>query len=277
MKRRRLFISVILILVWLSAFIAASLTSAAPQERPEGKVECAKRATELAPPRELMPTLRALGGREEQIEPARKLKPVCPEGEVPVVHVAPGGRRFRKGNPLIGPYAQPEPERPLSGEFIRRNLLRPFDQVYWKRDGNRQGAPPKPMNGSGDAPCNGVAWFGSCYYYANAAETRSADGGGMTFTIEAPVVDNSGDDGGHSIGEIAVQGGPDNGDDVEMGWSSSPDQFGDTNPHLFVFHFINWDQRASALRLESVQQHLLPRHGFEFARRSKLVHRLGPL
>jgi hypothetical protein len=85
-----------------------------------------------------------------------------------------------------------------------------------------------------------VAWFGTCYYYATAAEQRVADGGGMTLVIEQPVVDTSGGGGGHSIGQIAVMGpGVAGGtlDDVELGFSVSPDQWGDTRPHLFVYHF----------------------------------------
>jgi hypothetical protein len=245
MKRHSCVILATVVVAWLSMIVAATSALAAPQNDSKGAVKCVKRAADLQPPRELMPSLRTLGGREEKIEPARKLEPVCPSGEVPELSIARTGRRFPKGNPLIGPYAQPEPVETLSGEFIRKNLVRPFDQVYWKREGKRQETPPKPISGSGDAPCNGVPLGSYCYYYGSAAEMRNADGGGMTYTIQAPVVDNSGDNGGHSIGQIAVQGGPSNGDDVEMGWSVSPDQFNDTHPHLFVFHWINWDQNLS--------------------------------
>jgi hypothetical protein len=137
----------------------------------------------------------------------------------------------------------------VSGEFIIRNLLLPFEQVYWKRDGRATEKPSSPMRGAGDPPCDGVVlmYLGQtyCYYYGSAAETRVADGGGMTYLIEQPTLDNSGDNGEHSIGQIAVQGGSSNADDVEMGWSVSPDQFGDSHPHLFVFHFINMDPNLS--------------------------------
>jgi len=245
MKLRELLISPVAISLCVAAGIAASASFCAAQESTERPVRCVKRVAGLEPPREAMPSRRPEGGREQELRKAPQLKPVCPEGEVPEVPRLPTHMRFPKGNPLFGPYAQPEPARPLSGEFIRRSLLLPFDQVYWKRDGRPTGEAPKPMEGSGDAPCNGMSYFGGCYYYGSAAETRTADGGGMTYTIEQPVVDNSGDNGEHSIGQIAVQGGPANGDDVEMGWSVSPDQFSDTHPHLFVFHWINWDQNIS--------------------------------
>jgi hypothetical protein len=202
-------------------------------------VKCIKRKAELTPPREALPSLRAFRGREQEIAKAAKLKAVCAEGEVPMV--APQRRpHFPKGNPLIGNYISTGAV-PFTGELDRRNMLLPFDQVYWKRD-SKEPARTKSMNGSGDPPCNGVMTDGTCYYYANAGEQRVDGGGGMTYTIEDPTVDNSGDEGGHSIDELAVQGGPSNGDDVEMGWSVSPDQWGDTKPHLFVYHWINWNQ-----------------------------------
>ena len=111
----------------------------------------------------------------------------------------------------------------------------PFDQVYWKRDGAAQHPPSKRPRSSGD-PCDGVSWFGSCFYYGSASELVVADGGGMTLQIEDPKVVGT----DHSIGEIAVMGAGGAGgtlDDVEMGFSVSQDQWGDNAPHLFVYHW----------------------------------------
>lgn len=239
MNSRMSLIAAIGVAVWICSSVGARPSVAAPQNAPSREVKCEKRTAEMEPPREAMPRLHAEGGGEQEYETAKKFKPVCPEGEVPVT-AFPSKRHFIKGNPMIGSYAAPGPSHALPGEFVKRNLLLAFDQVYWKR-GNESVQPNlKPMNGSGDPPCNGVAWFGSCFFYANASEQRVADGGGMTLEIEAPVVDNSGDDGGHSIGEIAVMGPGTAGvslDDVEIGFSVSPDQWGDTHPHLFVYHF----------------------------------------
>jgi len=228
------------ILLYLSTILAAGPASAAPQERPTGGMKCEKRTADAEPPREMMPTLHGFDDRQEKIQPARKLEPVCPEGEVPMMPRDP--RHLLKGNPMIGPYAQPGPAHGLPGDFVNKNLLLPFDQVYWKRDGAVAPSHAKFPNGTGDAPCNGMAWFDSCYFYASASELRVADGGGMTLQIEAPTLVLAPDAGGvgHSIGQIAGQGpGTATGslDDVEMGFSVSQYDWGDTHPHLFVYHF----------------------------------------
>lgn len=243
MKSRSVFFSLLTFLVGVTAVLLLHPSSAA-QDSGQTSFECVKREAKLEPPRGTFPSRRPQRGDEQKFPETPKLKPVCPEGQVPHVTERPGPR-FPKGNPLLGPYAQPDGAKPVSGEFIIRNVLLPFDQVYWKREGRSMGEQPKGMAGAGDPPCNGILYFGGCYYYGSAAENGVADGGGMTYTIEQPFLDNSGDSGEHTIGEIAVQGGPSNGDDVEMGWSVSPDEFGDSHPHLFVFHWINWDTSIS--------------------------------
>jgi hypothetical protein len=171
---------------------------------------------------------------------APEMKPLCPEGQVPVAIQDP--RYFHKGNPLIGPYAAPGPEHELPREFVKRNLLLTFDYVYGRGEGgstqpNSRSAASPPV-----PPCMGVVWFGACYYYASAGEQPlSVDGGGMTLEIVSPLVD-SGNSGGHSIGEIAAQSpGVAGGslDDVEMGFSVSLSQWGDNNVHLIVYHWVD--------------------------------------
>jgi hypothetical protein len=251
MLKHRTLLDLLLITVCLSAL--ASANSAVAQEPPRGAIRCMKREPAAAPPRPVLPSLRPVAGKGQQHETVQKLQPVCPEGEVPVP-VAPSNQHFIKGNPLLRPYAAPGPAQPLPGDFVNHNLLQPFDQVYWKRDGKPAPSASKPVHGSGDPPCNGMSWFGSCFYYASAAEQRVADGGGMTLQIEAPAV--VGD--GHSIGEIAVMGpGAAGGslDDVEMGFSVAPSQWGDNLSHLFVYHWndgnetcyntCNWTQYSS--------------------------------
>jgi len=88
-----------------------------------------------------------------------------------------------------------------------------------------------------DADCDGISWYGSCYYYASASYQRQADGGGMTLTIERPTYVSGGS--GHTLAEVAAQGGPGNGNIVEVGWNVSSDQYPDSDPHLFVYHWIN--------------------------------------
>jgi hypothetical protein len=237
----RKLLSLTLIAVYV-AVLGAKKSALAQTTGETKRVECVKRVATIEPPRIELPGRRAYESKEQEIRPARRLKPVCPEGEVPVT-AFPTPKHFIKGNPMIGNYAAPGPAQRLPGAVVN-HLLLPFDQVYWKRERR-----PEPRSnsapGTGDPPCDGVAWFGSCFYYSTASEQRTADGGGMTFLIENPAVDNSGDSGGHSIGEIAVMNmgtAGTNLNDVEMGFSVSPDQFGDNHPHLFVYHWINGNE-----------------------------------
>jgi hypothetical protein len=42
------------------------------------------------------------------------------------------------------------------------------------------------------------------------------------------------------LAEIAVQGGANDGDIIELGWNVSTTQYPNANPHLFVFHWLGW-------------------------------------
>ncbi|MEO8504938.1 MAG: neprosin family prolyl endopeptidase, partial [Acidobacteriota bacterium] len=114
-----------------------------------------------------------------------------------------------------------------------RKALRDPERVYFIPPG-----PDDKSHGKPDDPpgCNGTLSFGTCYYYGPAAYRRTADGGGMTMRIQRPTVVNS----GHSLDELAVQGGTDDGNIIELGWNVSNSQYGDSNTHLFVFHWMNW-------------------------------------
>jgi hypothetical protein len=59
----------------------------------------------------------------------------------------------------------------------------------------------------------------------------------MMFSIDRPRYVNTGGR-GHTLSEIAVQAGPNNGNIVELGWTVSTDDYGDADPHIFVFHWI---------------------------------------
>jgi len=242
MKNRRLWFLRAMTLLWM--FIALAQRSGLCQtDKQAERIKCVKREAVLEPPRTALPSLRTVYGKEQEVPKPLKLKLVCRAGEIPVT-AFPSDKHFIKGNPMIGSYAAPGPAHALPGDLVN-HLLLPFDQVYWKRDRKPARPPAKSATGFGDPPCDGVAWFGSCFYYGSASKLRVADGGGMTFTIESPALDNSGGGGGHSIGEIAVMGTGGAGaglNDVEMGFSVSPDQFGDSHPHLFVYHWINGNE-----------------------------------
>jgi len=63
------------------------------------------------------------------------------------------------------------------------------------------------------------------------------DGAGVVTNVENPAVSSL--SGTHSLFEVSVQGGEGNGNIVEIGWIVNA---GDSGPHLFVFHWINWAQ-----------------------------------
>jgi Neprosin len=199
------------------------------------------------PPKRLAPVARPRGrdggGGNEPYSSAKTeskvsrlgFKAVCPEGQVPVIKERP--TKIFKGNPLFGSDPRGEALR-LSGrakaEFLIRNL-RSFEEVYKRPRDVGQNPPPDPNA----PPCDGIAQDGSCYYYGSAGFATAADGGGMTTTIEKPVY-VQGSAGGHSLDEISVQGGDKNGNIIEMGWLVSTDQEGNANPHIFVYHWIDW-------------------------------------
>ena len=140
-----------------------------------------------------------------------------------------------KGNPLLRAIDRPLSEffdNPKIGEVIRESVL-PWEKVYTIPPGPDE----KPHEVPPDPPgCNGTSSFGSCYYYGPALYRRPADGGGMTMRIERP--DFSGH--GHTLDELAVQGGAGDGNIIELGWNLSTSQYPDADPHLFVFHWIGW-------------------------------------
>lgn len=168
------------------------------------------------------------------------LNPICLEGMIPVPVPTPTLKssvpEVRKGNPLIGTIpSEGLLENKNVGDIVRQNL-RPFDEVYWK---DRTTLAPLV---SSSPLCDGISNFGSCYYYASASSRPAStanDGAGMTQTIARPAYVNTGGP-GHTLDEIAVQGGSGDGNIVELGWNVSTDQYGNAHPHLFVFHWKNW-------------------------------------
>ena len=193
------------------------------------QVRCVENPKIDKPPFDLMPELRGEG--RIPYKPIA-LKPVCPDGQVPLVE--PRRPAVDRRNPLIA--ADRMLGRDPELEYIDRpevKALIPLERVI--KPQQREPLPPDPAG-----ECDGVDSFGSCYYYANAAYSRVADGGGMITTVASPAYFSTGT-GGHTLNEIAVQGGPSNGHIVELGWNLSTDQYGDAHPHLFVFHWNDWN------------------------------------
>jgi len=128
MERRMRMMSSVAALLWLLIPMTNGAATLAQADGQAVTVNCVKRRTELLSPGPAVPPPGAITA-QEQVAPGPKMVPVCPPGEIPVV-VTPPARTFPKGNPLIGTDAGRSHSQ---GDFGSRNLLRPFDQVYWKR------------------------------------------------------------------------------------------------------------------------------------------------
>jgi hypothetical protein len=191
--------------------VAASASARSAVIVTSSKVTCAKRPTIKPPPLGVLQAMPGRGDTGQTMQAAVsniKIKPVCPLGEVPVIKGSPRG--LPKGSP---------------------------DRPGGVRMGSRALAGAGPQGPAGPA-CDGLIYPsepGWCYYYAGASDTRTDQGGGHTMAIEEPVVVGS----GHSLEEISVQGGTDNGNIVEIGSSVFA---GDKDPQLFVYHWLSWAQ-----------------------------------
>jgi Neprosin len=200
--------------------------------------ECVARPEGAQPPPKLAPMLRSPGAKYNSRVGGSVLKArrLCPAGKVPVPVMKARPQRMDKGNPLLAPDVNREWSKlneQERGEFIRKRF-RTFEEVYRRPQGETaKPAPPPP----GPPQCDGVPSFGSCYYYASASFPTAADGGGMTLSINKPQYVNTGGQ-GHTLNEIAVQGA-NTGNIIELGWLVSTEQYGNANPHLFVFHWKN--------------------------------------
>jgi hypothetical protein len=232
----------------LPALVLASSLAASAQTAPSASLPgaiaftCQVRAAAVEPPKPSPPALQSLASADQKADQTLHLPPVCPEGQVPILTTR-DIRYFHKGNPRLGPYVAPGPAHALPADFVNKHLLLPFGQVIGNRADKPAPAAQDPANsapasGFAAPACDGYAYYGSCYYYGTAYQYLTADGGGMTFGIESPL-NFEGDDGGHSIDEIAVEASGSSLTDVEMGWSVSFSQWSDTNPHLFVYHWID--------------------------------------
>jgi hypothetical protein len=221
--------------------LGAAVPALAQQDQ---SVECVKRsAAATPPPFPAVPPPKVVGqsggGRPDADQTAARARAVCADTDVPVIReIRPERPGYGKGNPLLRPGAPPSvPGAPQHRGALTPGPFRSFAEVYGTRRGQRprlHNLPPSP----GQPACDGIWQDGACYYYGSAALQRVADGGGMTMSVKRPNYDNSGG-AGHSLDEIAVQGGTGNGNIVELGWLVSSDMNGDADPHIFVFHWVD--------------------------------------
>lgn len=228
-------ISFTIVVLCMSALQMAQPASAG---EPNPSFTCQVREATITPPKPAPPTFESLATAAadhspEPIHPAS----LCPEGQVPVT-TRIDTRYFHKGNPRLRAYPASGPEHALEPGFVNGHLLLSFDQLYGGDRENPARPDFLPESTPPASTCDGIAYYGSCYYYASAAQSVTSDGGGMTFGIERPLT-LEGTGGGHSIDEISVEASGGNLTDAEMGWNISASQYGDVDPHLFVYHWVN--------------------------------------
>src|ERR1041385_231878 len=231
----------ILVAALFCLFIVACATTSPIYVAPEdlGPFTCVPSEAIAAPPPRDPLTLGEVRDGKQLIR--RRARPVltirlCPVGQVPVGK--PTLSNVPKGNPLFGSMRMSADEflsNPAIGREIEKHLL-PLQKVYYIPPGpdEKKHVPPPER-----PACNGLFDFDTCFYYGPAMQSRLSDGGGMNMTIERPSFSGR----GHSLDEIAVQGGATNGDIIELGWNLSPTtQYTDANPHLFVYHWIDFSR-----------------------------------
>lgn len=211
------------------------------------EIQCIQRTITTATPPPAPPAPRTEAAetniRRDPTENQALINPVCPEGQIPMLpsaprsNAAPSGSLELKGNPLLRPQvgiAQPRRARAATSKFLH------FEDVYRKKPSTRSRNEDALSHASGvQSKCPNFQ-DNACFYYASSGVQKSDDGGGMTISVDSPAYINPGAQ-GHTLNEISVQGGPKNGDIVELGWLISTDQNGDSDPHIFVFHWINWN------------------------------------
>src|ERR1700733_298538 len=184
-------------------------------------VQCVQRPSTIAMPPPSIPLPTTQGGRTTS---RANINPVCPDGQIPALSNGPAAAtssHLQKGNPLLRP--QPTGAAPA----VRTKKFSSFKEVYSKL-ARRHLAPTTQC----------VLFQNTCFYYAAAGISGAYDGGAMTLSVNDPSYVNP-NAAGHTLDEVAVQGGAQNGNIVEVGWIVSTDLNHDPGPHIFVFHWIN--------------------------------------
>ncbi len=100
---------------------------------------------------------------------------------------------------------------------------------------NKETSVPKGLAPVGVGPDASPPSPGWQYFYAKSYELATTTGSFGTFLVEDPAVSIVD---GHSLAEMSVESN-DGSQVIEVGWTVDPGQFGDTLPHLFVFHWVN--------------------------------------
>jgi hypothetical protein len=203
------------------------------------------KAAEPPPPPELPPNIAA--ALPEAVA-SDEFKPVCPAGEVP---------EPTRANPSQKTLL-PAPEKEDKGETARLSRV---------RGGRHHG---------GKAASTSRTWIGASWYSwaFGRQEFKASKGVTGLFAVqtnEQPYIDPGESlSGAHSLAQVwaANESSPGCNSTAETGWSESAGQFGDNNPHLFIFGFDcgvslgyasvgsgNWVQSSSVVFPNSTVTH----------------------
>jgi hypothetical protein len=205
------------VFVWISALIASTADAA---YSPPSSYDCRPRPVNMAspPPKPQLPA-RAQEAEQRAIA-AEGFHPLCPAGEVPY---PTGGGDMVKATPPAG--------RALGAPGTDPQFLRSTQG----RGGHRgRGARTSRETWAGK-------WYSWATGYQQFAATKNVNALWAEQTNEQPYIDYAESlNWAHSLGQIWALGWPADSNcwsTAETGWSESAGQYGDVNPHLFVFAF----------------------------------------
>jgi hypothetical protein len=122
---------------------------------------------------------------------------------------------------VFGPFRREAPTDSCPPDRIRRSELPESVPT------SRSGAAP-PLSGYNCEPQG-------CWAWAGWGDRREVIGAAASIEVWRPEVEPD----GHSLAEVAIRGGPELTDIVEIGWSVAPRVNGDRRPHLFVKRWLD--------------------------------------
>lgn len=232
----------------VASLLADAGSTPAKSQNRTSQISCIPLPRDTAtPPPTTPPPPKAMSDGSTSVVQPPSMQPVCPEGQIPVITQSPPallqqnpgtGTRPLKGNPLLRPQSAVAPPLNQPGAA---GLAHEFSEIY----GPGAAAPPKKAPAPAPSKCLGKTYGTdpTCYYYGSAGVSRNVIGGGMMISVDRPHYVGTGGP-GHTLNEISMQGGVQSGNIVEIGWTVSTEQNGDADPHIFVFHWVNWDGKG---------------------------------
>jgi len=134
----------------------------------------------------------------------------------------------------------------------------PHDNYVPKGEGDEAVAPPAPAFSPSISTVKAAdSYDDPNYFYAGGWRTISVDSLGAAVTIGRPTL-GRGDL--HTLAELAVQSGGRKAT-IEVGWSVDRAAFGDSDPHLFTFYWVNGQEGCYNVCTQDGKQWFVPSKG----------------